>query len=61
MILPDVNVLIYAVDTASGNHSPARRCVEDALNGDAGLGFTWPALTGFLLISIAAIRPAARG
>jgi toxin-antitoxin system PIN domain toxin len=44
----DVNVLIYAVDSASGNHAPARRCVEDALNKDAGLGFTWPALTGFL-------------
>ena len=48
MKTPDVNVLIYAVDSASANHRLALRCVEDALNSERGLSFSWPALNGFL-------------
>lgn len=48
MTTPDVNVLIYAVDRSCPNHRVAARAVEDAINSDRGLSFTWPALTGFV-------------
>jgi uncharacterized protein len=47
----DVNVLMYAVNTDSPHHAVARDWIESAFAEPAGLGFAWPALTGFLRLS----------
>lgn len=38
MIIPDVNVLIYAHDTSSPNHKPAKLWWESALSGTEPVG-----------------------
>ncbi|HEY5040979.1 MAG TPA: type II toxin-antitoxin system VapC family toxin [Verrucomicrobiae bacterium] len=48
MILPDVNVLIYAYDESSKHHSQAKRWWEDQLNGSQLIGLSWVALLGFI-------------
>jgi toxin-antitoxin system PIN domain toxin len=48
MILPDVNVLIYAYDKTSKNHAQARQWWEDRLNGSQLIGLSWVALLGFI-------------
>jgi hypothetical protein len=49
--LPDVNVLVGAVNKASAEHECARAWVEAAFNAPAGVGLAWVALLGFLRIS----------
>lgn len=51
MKLPDVNVLVGAVNEASAEHECARAWVETAFNAPAGVGLTWVALLGFIRIS----------
>lgn len=51
MRTPDVNVLVYAINPDARQHAPARRWLEDAYRGPAGVGFTWAALTGFIRVS----------
>jgi uncharacterized protein len=46
--LPDVNVLLYAVDTASPRHRAARRWLEERLSGTETLAFAWTVLIAFL-------------
>lgn len=51
MILPDVNVLLYAVDAAAPRHAPAREWLEGVLSGTEEVGFAWAVLLGFVRIS----------
>lgn len=51
MKLPDVNVLLYAVDETSPRHDPAARWVEDALSGTETIAFAWSVLQAFLRLS----------
>lgn len=51
MILPDVNVLLYAVDATSPRHAAARTWLERVLSGTETVAFAWPALVGFVRLS----------
>jgi len=48
MILPDINVLIYAHDESSPHHSQARQWWEQQLNGTHAIGLAWVVLLGFI-------------
>lgn len=56
MKLPDVNLLVYAVDESSPHHDQAKLWLEEILSGTEEVGFAWPALLGFMRI---ATNPAA--
>ena len=49
MILPDVNILLYAYDKGSEFHESAREWLETALTTEQVV-FSWHTLTGFLRI-----------
>lgn len=51
MKLPDVNVLLGAVNSASAEHAVARDWIEQAYAQPAGVALAWPALLGFVRIS----------
>jgi uncharacterized protein len=51
MKLPDVNVLVHAVDTKHPNHAVARFWLQDALVETGGVGFAWVVLVGFVRVS----------
>ena len=51
MILPDVNLLVYAHDRASLRHESARIWWSAALSGDELLALAWVALIGFIRIT----------
>ena len=48
MILPDVNMLVYAYDSSSRHHEKARQWWEDCLNGSRMIGLSWVAVLGFI-------------
>lgn len=48
MILPDVNLLIYAYNAADPRHEPARTWWESTINGRAPVGLTWVSIAGFI-------------
>ncbi len=50
MILIDANLLIYAIDSASPHHRPARRWLEKVLSGSERVGLTWGVILAFLRI-----------
>jgi hypothetical protein len=49
--LPDVNLLVYAVDESSRHHVGARSWLERVLSGTEEIGFAWLALLGFIRVS----------
>ena len=49
MILPDVNMLLYAYDKRSKSHRAAARWLENILS-DEEVVFSWHTITGFLRI-----------
>jgi toxin-antitoxin system PIN domain toxin len=49
--LPDVNLLLYAVDESSPHHDRARPWLESTLSGTEQVAFAWSALLGFVRIS----------
>lgn len=51
MRLPDVNLLLYAVDEQSPRHAAARSWLEDRLSGTETVAFDWSTLNGFLRMS----------
>ncbi len=51
MKLPDVNLLVYAVDDSSRHYARVRPWLEQTLSGTEEVGFAWMALLGFLRIS----------
>jgi len=50
MIVDDANVLLYAHDAASAQHSSARRWLENLLCGDEPVGLAWVAVLAFLRV-----------
>jgi uncharacterized protein len=50
MILVDVNVWLYAVDSASTHHVIVKRWLTAALNGSGGVALCWPVISGFIRI-----------
>jgi toxin-antitoxin system PIN domain toxin len=51
VIIPDVNLLLYAVITGFSHHDPARKWWEATLNGTTPVGLTPVTVFGFLRIS----------
>ena len=51
MIIPDVNVLLYAVNSSASHHLASRDWLETSLNATETIGFDWVVLLGFLKIS----------
>jgi uncharacterized protein len=50
MILPDVNVLVYAHNIDSKDHLAARSWWESCLAGSQGIGLAWVTVLGFVRI-----------
>ncbi|MGN6187757.1 MAG: type II toxin-antitoxin system VapC family toxin [Conexibacter sp.] len=55
MKLPDVNVLLYAVDESSRHHADARAWLEEALSGTETVAFCWSVLLAFVRLSTRAV------
>lgn len=51
MIVPDVNLLLYAVISGFPQHARARAWWEQTINSEARVGLTQPAVFGFLRIA----------
>jgi toxin-antitoxin system PIN domain toxin len=51
MLVPDVNVLLYAVDSTSPHHARCHHWLTAALNGQEPVGFAWLVLLGFVRIA----------
>jgi toxin-antitoxin system PIN domain toxin len=51
MIVPDVNLLLYALFSTFPDHQRSREWWEGALNGDAPVGLAAPVVFGFLRLS----------
>jgi toxin-antitoxin system PIN domain toxin len=51
MILPDVNTLLYAVNSASDQHRIALRTLQDGFDDPRGVAFAWTVLLAFLRLS----------
>ena len=51
MILPDANVLLYAVNEASDQHGLALKALEEGFDGPRGVGFAWVAVLAFIRLS----------
>lgn len=51
MKTPDVNLLVYVVNTDAPQRAAAARWLEEAFDDRAGIGFAWHALAGFLRLS----------
>jgi toxin-antitoxin system PIN domain toxin len=49
--LPDVNLLLYAIDEGSARHEPARAWVEERLSGTETLAFSWVVLLAFIRLT----------
>jgi toxin-antitoxin system PIN domain toxin len=49
--LPDINLLLYAIDEEAPRHQPAREWLEGLLSGTEAVAFTWAVLLGFVRIS----------
>jgi toxin-antitoxin system PIN domain toxin len=49
--LPDVNLLLYALDADSPQHERARPWLRDLLSGAEPVGFSWSVLLAFLRLS----------
>ena len=60
MIVLDVNLVIYAYDTASPHHKSAIRWLEKALSGGEPVGLPWQTASAFLRISTNANLPGDR-
>ena len=50
MIVPDVNVLIYAYNSTWQHHADLRAWWEDTLSGSRNVGLAWVAVLGFIRI-----------
>lgn len=50
MIVPDVNLLLYAYDEASPSHAPALAWLQQCMRGDEPIGLTKVVIFGFLRV-----------
>ena len=51
MIVPDVDLLVYAYNPGAPRHADARRWWEGLVNGVEGVGIPWAGSTGFIRLS----------
>lgn len=51
MIVPDVNLLVYAVHQESPHHLAAKAWLDRVLNGDEPVGFAWTVIIGFVRVA----------
>ncbi|HWH28047.1 MAG TPA: type II toxin-antitoxin system VapC family toxin [Mycobacteriales bacterium] len=51
MKIPDVNLLLYALDERSPHHARARSWVEQVLSGTETVGLSWQVLVAFVRLS----------
>lgn len=51
MILPDINLLIYAHNIRATNHEKARGWWEDSLQGHEGVALAWAVILGFVRVA----------
>ncbi len=51
MILPDINLLVYAHNVSAPSHDPARVWWEGCLNGTEGIALPWVVILGFVRIT----------
>lgn len=51
MILVDANLLIYAVNSDTTQHKPARKWLEATLSSPTDVGFGWVVLLAFIRIT----------
>jgi uncharacterized protein len=49
--IPDLNVLLYAVDSDSAHHATVHGYWEEIASGEEEIGFSWIVLLGFLRLS----------
>jgi len=52
--IPDLNLLIYAVDRAASEHAPALRWWNATLSGSETVGLAWTVLLGFVRLTTSA-------
>lgn len=50
MIIPDVNVRVYAYNPNARHHKAARLWWEDVIGGGRGIGLTWAVILGFICL-----------
>ena len=51
MIIPDLNLLVYAHNAADRRHASAREWWESCLNGSEPVGMAWATLLGFVRLT----------
>lgn len=51
MIIPDLNLLVYAHNAADQRHVVAREWGEDGLNGSEPVGLAWVTRLGFVRLT----------
>jgi toxin-antitoxin system PIN domain toxin len=51
MIVPDVNLLVFAYNAAAPDHESARQWWEDLLSGDRPVALPWAVVMGFLRLT----------
>ena len=51
MKLPDVNLLLYAIDESSPRHERAHRWVEDLFGGNETVGLAWVVALAFVRLT----------
>lgn len=50
MILPDINLLVYAHNDQAPHHAKAKAWWESLLNGKAPVGLPWVSISGFIRV-----------
>ncbi len=50
MLFPDINILVYAYDSASKDHELCSNWLESVLNGDEPVCFSWHTIMGLVRI-----------
>ncbi len=50
MIVPDINILIYAINKDFQRHALAKKWLETVISGEEPVGLSWIVILGFLRI-----------
>jgi hypothetical protein len=51
VIVPDLNLLLYAIDDSSPQHERARVWLSDVMSGTETVAFAWTVLLGFIRLA----------